>query len=350
MLTIKLVTRALLCLILLVCFTTFASHSVSAAKPNKEIVENRRKNFQKLVKDGMSYFKQKDFTNAIAKFKTATELEPLDPSVQYYLGLSCVHAQDYKMAEDALCKVVVMSNQTSNFHKNALQCFQSYRKDFNRVRPYSCLLDGSKFFHWSRSSMPVKIFISDGLNLPTKFRGDALSRKNLPALAKQVKDKRFLSSLHKDKHYRDGFDTYARKGLDEWAFANTEGIVKYKLINDPNQASILLFWCSSLKDKKLATTTFTTTLREPIFIQIAVDPLLQSPLQKWPHITQAIAAHEFGHAFGLQNSPSELDLMYPIERLQFAHTGHKQMLPNLVTNSDAATLRALYNLPTQLPK
>jgi len=319
------------------------------AKVKKEALEKRRR-FNSLVSEGMACFNRKDFSSAIPKFKQATELEPLDASVQYYLGLTCVHAGDFKQAEDALIKVVLVSNESSTFRKNALKFFDSYRKEFSRVRPYCCLNINGKFFHWAERSMPVKVYISDGLELPRAYQGERLKPDRIVELAKLLRNRNIAGTLFKQKHYQDGFNVSVRKGLDEWAWADTEGFLKYKLVKDPARADILVYWCSKFKGQELASTVYSTGPGEPIFIQIAVDTLLQQPLQKWQAIVQAVGAHELGHAFGLQNSDSPIDIMYPVERLKYSHTGHKQVLPNSVTNSDSAVLRALYSLPAPILK
>lgn len=307
----------------------------------------RKKKLNALMSDGMSAFYAKQYPEAISQFKQAVAIAPLDVSVQYYLGLSALYADDFVTGEKALSRVVVMAPPTSSFYKNALRGFETYRKQMNRVVPYSCLFDNNKIWHWSKERMPISVYISDGLVLPVGFQGKDLEPAKLNTLGHWLRKRDFVNKLNAQahKHYRDGWATYVQNGLNHWAWATSEGFLKYGMVNDPTKANVLVFWCTDLPGDIPAKTVYSQPPGEPVIIQISVEWILKRKLHLWPAIIKSVAGHEFGHAWGLQDSPFKRDLMYPTDKVVYEETGTDQSGFNIVSQNDAATLRALYELP-----
>jgi len=305
---------------------------------------------QRLAVQGHAAFKQKRFDEAIEKFTQAAEQTPLDPSVQYFLGLSAMYKGDYKIAERALSRVVVMSDPKSRFAKNALQCFDSRRKEFERVRPYSCAPGNVKMWRWSQQSMPVSVYLSQGQELPKGFTGNELTNGKLKDLNRWLRDPNWVGKLKVLRHYRPEYGSAVKAGLNDWGWANTEGFLKYQIVDDPRRADIFVFYCSTLTGQTPALTTISDSPKEPVIVQFPVEYFYKLPLNLWPTVIRSIAGHEFGRAFGLQKSDFKRDLMYPTDKIKWVHRGTDQSGPNVVTNNDAATLRALYDLPAPILK
>lgn len=315
-------------------------------KTNAELLA-RNKKLRALRDSGMASFYAKVYPDAVSQFKQAVAIAPLDVGLQYYLGLSALYGDDFATGEKALSRVVVMAPPKSSFYLNALRAFETYRKQMNRVTPYSCLFDTNKIWHWSKERMPISVYISDGLVLPVGFQGKDLEPKKLNTLGHWLRKRDFVNKLstQKHKHYRDGWATSVQNGLNLWAWATTEGFLKYGVVNDPTKASVLVFWCTDLPGDIPAKTVYSQPPGEPVIIQISVEWILKRKLHLWPAIIKSVAGHEFGHAWGLQDSGFKRDLMYPTNKIVYEETGTDQSGFNIVSQNDAATLRALYELP-----
>ncbi|MBX9693885.1 MAG: matrixin family metalloprotease [Cyanobacteria bacterium] len=300
--------------------------------------------------EGLAYFKAKEYRKAMVSLDQAVRANPSSIPTNYYLGLSAFQSGDMKTTESALCRAVVLSRKGDPYAKNALKLFATYKKELNHVMPYSCVSITGKPWHWSKDRMPVKIYVSEGMELPKGFSGKELTALKAVQIGKQMHKPDFVNRLAQQKHYRPEYRSYAMKGLHEWDWAATEEFLKYEVVKDPTKADVLVFWCELLDINQAGVTYFSSGAKEPVIIQISVGFLNHYPLQLWPRLVQSISAHEFGHAFGLQHSNFEKDLMFPVEKIKFHFSGVDQLGPNECTNNDAATLRALYQLPSNYGK
>ncbi len=332
--------------------------SADAANKGKAAPANNAKAAQrakyaaakKLAGEGLALYKQKNYPAAIEKLTAAADENPLDPSIQYYLGLAGLYGQDYHVAERALSRVVVMTPPTSGYYKNAIKCFENSRKELQKVKPYSCLIDGVKFWRWSSRRFPIQICVTNGLELPKGYSGGDLTPDKVAHVANWLRNGKFGRELTPYKHYRPEYLGYVKKGLSEWAFADTEGFLRFKTIDDPSRANVVVFWCAKLPNEAPGATVFSHKPGEPVIVQFAVETIDRLPMNLWDTLLQTIAAHEMGHAFGLQHSEFKRDIMYPTDKINYRARGTDQSGPNIVTPNDAATLRALYDLPAPILK
>ncbi len=298
---------------------------------------------------GFAAYRQSRFDEAIEQFKLALEKTPLDATVQYYLGLTALHKEDYALSERALSRAIVMSPADSSIAVNVGKCFDSRRKEFQRVKPYSCVTNGS-FFRWTKERMPIRIYLSHGEQLPNGYVGAELTDAKLKEVGAWLRNPSFVTKLKVNRHYRDEYGVGVKSGLSEWAWADTEGCLKYSIVDDPSHADLLVFYCPSLPGNAPGWTVRSAGKYEPVIVQFAIEYFYRLPLHLWPVIIKSISGHEFGHAFGLADSPFKRDLMHPPERIDYVNRGTDQSGFNTVTNSDASTLRALYEIPAPIMK
>lgn len=322
----------------------------SAARKRAAARNAKIQQMNKLALEARSFFNQKKFDEAIAKYVEAAKINPTDPSLQYFIGLCAMYKDDYKMAARALSRAVVMAPANNKYAISALKCFESRRKEFELVKPYSCVFAESKTWRWTKAKMPLRIYLSNGAELPKGYSGGDLDSGKLKDLARWLRDPKFAQKLKPLRHFREEYGSAVKNGLNEWAWANTEGVVTYQIVDNPAQANILAFYCSTLPGGAPGVTTTSEGKNEPVIVQFPVEYFYHLPVHLWPTLIKSIAGHEFGHALGLQHSAFARDLMYPTDKINYVNRGTDQSGPNVVTNSDAATLRALYDLPTTIQK
>lgn len=129
----------------------------------------------------------------------------------------------------------------------------------------------------------------------------------------------------RDANYRPAREMWARRGFDAW-FAATQGLTTYVVTADPAQARILARFDPDTNNG-YTTTSFRNDLLEKATIRIGVKRGQASDIA-------CIAAHEFGHALGIDGHSSDPnDVMYPDHRM-----GHAWR----ITPRDRSTLAMLY--------
>jgi hypothetical protein len=131
----------------------------------------------------------------------------------------------------------------------------------------------------------------------------------------------------RDREYTPAREKAARVGFDSWVQA-TRGFISYQVQESPDQAQITVTF-DPLTNDGHTTTRFNGS-------RITGGRILVGVRRGWERDLLCIAAHEFGHALGIDgHSGYERDLMYPVHTM-----GHAWSL----TRRDLNTLALAYDV------
>ncbi|MGI4789675.1 MAG: matrixin family metalloprotease [Janthinobacterium lividum] len=134
----------------------------------------------------------------------------------------------------------------------------------------------------------------------------------------------------------------ALSGLDEWVAAS-HGKIRYVLAASPGEADIAVkFEPVAYLSAETKTVGETTVIFSGLILKKASIRLAEG--NSVPGNLQSAAAHEFGHALGIQNhSDDPDDLMFPTETTHFSMLGDPLFEPpHAVTAHDLRLLRTCY--------
>lgn len=240
------------------------------------------------------------------------------------------------------------------------------RKNFIAVNSgsvYPQFRSNSGVVHWLPEQMPLKVYVSQGQSIESivdPVSGDlAFNVNNLDrwpdCAANLLEHPEQLAQLPIVQGYLPQYYQAAISGINEWKAFEKEGLFSFVFTDDPGDADIYVFWVNHFVDK-LGLGTFAndyrgyTGKRSFCYKEILagaqaqfkpVLTLLRTTNQAGEPRTigqmQAAAAHEFGHALGIEgHSTNPQDLMS-------LYYGRGVISPN-----DAATIRHLYHLTPDL--
>jgi predicted Zn-dependent protease len=228
--------------------------------------------------------------------------------------------------------------------------YPQYRSKFGSIR-------------WIREQMPLKVYVSHGQAVDgfiDESLGAPIANVNnldhWPDLvAEVISNPEQMQNLPTAQGYTEDLYTAAVQGILSWKGFEKEGLLSYTLTNDPSEADIHVFWVHHFVDK-MALGLFAGDIRgytakrsfpykaimaggkadfKPVVIMLRTTESngATMPLGKM----KAAAAHEFGHALGIEgHSQNPVDLM----SLYYGR--------GAVSANDAATLRYLYRTTPDL--
>ncbi len=339
---------------LAIAFVLFSAGITAGATPaNARVSRSLHKkaksaspNVEALQKKAFAFYLQRNYVEATKLFKQCFALNPEDVSVNYYLGASALFSNDLKTAEHALCRVVVMTPSNSEFHGFAKQSLKQWRSQFHGIEPYSQVEDGG-LRRWEKGKSPIKVWVSEGLQLPRGFVGPELDTTKCKTLYSLFERPGFFSQLETVVHYVPQYREMVKNGINDWGWVAGEGIVSFEFVEDPTKADVLYFWCPVSGAGSVGRTYYpwSRTSNARCIVHIETEYL-----RKWgsrvPTELRKTSAHEFGHVLGLHQHSTNVDDLMSGHGKTVTYREMKSYSSNTaVTKNDYATLRALYELP-----
>ncbi len=263
------------------------------------------------------------------------------------MAMSALRTGDFDQAEHALCRVVVMSSPESEFAKISLKTLKDWKRQFHGIQPYS-QLEGGELKRWDKHGGAIKVWVSDGLELPRGFNGPDLTANKCKTLYPMIDRPGFIEQLKTTQHYFPDYRGIVEEGIKDWRWVAEEGIISFQIIDDPRKADVLFFFCPNWGGGHVGMTFYPWPgVANARCIAVIETEYLRSLGSRAHKELRKTSAHEFGHILGLtQHSPCQEDLMYGnvgkmltwMESKQYSDTSS-------VTRNDYVTLRALYELP-----
>ncbi|MGH9553572.1 MAG: matrixin family metalloprotease [Terriglobales bacterium] len=198
---------------------------------------------------------------------------------------------------------------------------------------------------WEPRKMPLYVFISNGVKLPdVPFSQLQQTRVELVAAMLRSDSPDPFYGLDRAAGWTPETNDLVALGIEQWREFQNEGLFKYKFVDDPRKAHILVFFTDSFKDANspggimvggnTCAQIFTLSQSQSMNLQKPVVIELSTMVNHSPERMQGAAAHEFGHALGIKaHSPYRQDIMY-VDRVV-----------NELSPSDKMTIRWLYHQP-----
>ena len=155
----------------------------------------------------------------------------------------------------------------------------------------------------------------------------ALAEDYYAALKTHTKWRKFPVTVFfvRDHEYSTTREQEARTGFSRWTEA-TRGFVAFKVVEIAKGADMLVRFDPN-SDDGYTTTTFTSGRLVKAHVKVGVR-------RGWPHDIQCVAAHEFGHALGINGHSNVVqDLMFPTHNMGTAWQ---------ISQRDLNTLAAIY--------
>jgi tetratricopeptide (TPR) repeat protein len=274
---------------------------------------------------GIQAYKQGQYTQAVRLLEQAAKIDPSNANTSFYLALSYSRSGQYTQARTMFenvgrllppnhplaikarnnMAVLTQAQITSVGNDDKARQVISQARQQNNYLAYA--IPKGKIIHWDPAKMPLKVFISNGSQVPG---------------------------------WKPEMTQLVHQAMSAWQSA-TGGRVRFATVSDPNQADIVLRWQRNFAHNKIGENPFeslgNTIVRSDLTIATHLgESGPPMPLKQ----VGATILHEFGHVLGIQgHSPYPEDMMY--------FSDHPAQSASL-TSRDITTIKMLYQLDADI--
>lgn len=191
---------------------------------------------------------------------------------------------------------------------------------------------------WLPKAMPLKYYVTDGLELPGGG-GREITPQEYRSLANSLKDSGFLRGLSRTVNYSSEYRSVVIDGFNMWSSA-ASGVVPFSMTSRPEEADIIVFFAQEVQANHAGHCLYPFEIGEPNIVEMSLKYKNNMSKEVWAKSRKMVAAHEFGHALGLEHSPNQGDMMFPKEAITFDESGVYR--EHDLTAADRSALRSLY--------
>lgn len=202
---------------------------------------------------------------------------------------------------------------------------------------------------WQRSRMPLRVWISPGLMLPSvPFEQLEESRVDMVFnMLRQAPQGNPFEGLPTAPSWTEETNYQVAAGIEQWRQFENEGLLSFGFTSDPRDAQVLVFFTDQFQGAggpggtNVGAFTFAQLFTpqqqaNPMYKQKPVIMEFSTFVNHLPEKMQASATHEFGHALGIKaHSPYRNDVMY------------ENNASMSLSEGDKATIRLLYRAEPQ---
>ncbi|MDZ4835027.1 MAG: matrixin family metalloprotease [Candidatus Melainabacteria bacterium] len=194
---------------------------------------------------------------------------------------------------------------------------------------------------WPRNKMPLKIWISPGLQLP-QLPFEQLPDTRVETVFQMMQNENPFAELTAAPGWTEQNNYQVAAGIEQWRQFETEGLLRFGFTTNPQEAQIMVFFNDNFQGAAgpggtnvgALTCAQLFTPEQVLLPQFRQKPVIMefsTRVNHLPEKMQSSATHEFGHALGIKaHSPYRDDIM------------NENNVVFSLSEGDKATIRLLY--------